>query len=300
MLRTTSITLAHKEHRRDRRYAVPAVSVTILDGEYQALNWSLGGLLLQHAPAASVGGHLNGRLRVSGRADSFDVTAEVLRRNTPEGTLACRFVDPSPAMVEALDGALAARLLGRRSAGRGAAFGALLAASLLMAMPPALAGSPGGATLVPGGFPLPEFRLNFPDLLYGPPPSGSPDLQISLTSPDKTVLQFLFSPRSQFAFTTDPDTRTSRSYAGVSWNLFENNGFFGNLGLAGSFTQPGAEEFYRHDLGPPLALHSTFEFGYELGAGHSLTLSLDHASATDLFGDRYDNSNLRLRYGLKF
>jgi hypothetical protein len=300
MLRTTRISLEHKEFRRDRRYSVPAVSVITAAGEHRARNWSLGGLLLDRAPGLAAGGQVAGQLRVGGRSDSFDVTAEVVRRNTPEGTIACRFVDPSPAMVSALDGALAARLLGRRTAARAGALGVLAAAALLMAAPQALAASGGGGALVPGGFPLPEFRLNFPDLLAGPPPMGPSDLKISLTSPDKSVLQFLFSPRSQFGFSTDRETGTSRSYAGLSWNLFENSGFFGNLDLSGSFTRPGATELYRNDLGPPLALHSTFEFGYQLGAQHSLTLSLDHATAPDLFGDRYDNNNLRLRYGLKF
>ena len=57
---------------------------------------------------------------------------------------------------------------------------------------------------------------------------------------------------------------------------------------------------YRRSLGPPLALHSTFEFGYELGDRHSLTLSLDRATAPDIFNEHNELDNLHLRYGLKF
>jgi hypothetical protein len=233
-------------------------------------------------------------LRIGARRDGVEFAALALRRNAPEGTLACRFVSPSPALFDALDSAMAARFL---SGGAGA-FGMALAGALLLAPAQSFAaGATGTGGLVPGGFALPEFRLNFPDLLAGPP---SGDLQISLTSSDKSVLQFLFSPRSQFAFNTDPGTGTSRGYIGLSWNLFENSGFFGNLGFAGSLTRPGAEEMNRRALGAPLAVHGTFELGYQIGNQHSLTLSLDHATAPDLFSEHNDYNNFRLRYGLKF
>jgi hypothetical protein len=266
-----------------------------MDGsEYCARNWSLGGFLLDGAPEVRVGSLLQGELRIGSRREGVDFTALTLRRNAPDGTLACRFVNRSAALFDALDAAMAARFLSR---GAGL-FGALLAAAVLLAPPQAAAaGSTGSGALVPGGFALPEFRLDFPDMLAGPPAG---DLQISLTSSDKSVLQFLFSPRSQFAFNTDPGTGTSRGYIGLSWNLFENSGFFGNLGFAGSLTRPGAEEMNRRALGAPLAVHGTFELGYQIGNQHSLTLSLDHATAPDLFSEHNDYNNFRLRYGLKF
>ena len=48
-----------------------------------------------------------------------------------------------------------------------------------------------------------------------------------------------------------------------------------------------------------MALHSTFELGYHFGAQNSLSLSLDHATATDFLNERDDN-NISLRYGLHF
>jgi len=293
MLRKASISFERQDLRRDKRRARPALCLTIGEDEYCVRNWSLGGFLLDRAPEIGVGGLLHGKLRIGGARRGLPFTALVLRRNLPADTLACRFVNPDRVLFNALDGAMSGRFLSRGIGGVGAALGAMV----FLAAPQAFAAGPiTASTLVPGGFALPEFRLDFPDLLAGQPSS---DLQISLTSSDKSVLQFLFSPRSQLGTVTDPGTGTSRSYLGLSWNLFENSGFFGNFGLAGSFTQPGAEETNRRALGPPLAVHGTVEFGYQIGNQHSLSLSLDHASAPDLF-EHSDYSNFRLRYGLKF
>ncbi len=298
MLRTTSITLTYKELRRDRRYAVPAVAVSVGGAQYKARNWSLGGLLLESAPAVEVGGRVMGELRVADRDDAFAITAEAVRREAAGDLLGCRFVDPSPAMVSALDAALASRFLRRRRARR-AELGAALVAALLLGAGPARADGIG--VLVPGGAPLPEFRLDFPNLLLEPlVPPHADDLQISVDSPDRGVISFLFSPRSRFGIEQDSSTGTSRTYAGLSWNLFNTNGFFSNLSIAGSVTRPGAEEMYRRYLGPTVGLHQEFELGYQIGDRHSLTLSLDHETAPDPFDERSELDNLRLRYGLKF
>jgi hypothetical protein len=292
MLRTTSIAFYKKDFRRDRRYAVPSLTAVIGDDDYVVRNWSLGGLLLDPGPAVAIGHRLHGQLIVPGRDGAFLFTVEAVRRGAADGTLACRFVDPSPAMVDALDMAIARRFHGGRRARSAAIVGALL-----LAASQALAAGP---TLVPGAAPLPQFRLSFPTLLAGPPTVGTSGLEISLTSPDHGVLQFLFSPRSQFDITTDRDTGASRSMAGLSWNLFDNGGFYGNLDVGGSVTRPGLDEMFRHNFGPPLALHGGVEFGYELGGPNSLTLSLDHATAPDYYAEHGDLNNLRLRYGLKF
>ncbi|MGH7087860.1 MAG: hypothetical protein ACREFQ_03080 [Stellaceae bacterium] len=270
------------------------------ESRYPARNWSLGGFLLEGAPAVNVGAKLSGHLVVEGRPERPEMTALAVRRDHRAGTLACRFIEPSPTVVDALDWAITGRLL-RRSVRRPGVASAVLGA-LFFLIGPAQASA--GGVLVPGSAPLPQFHLNFPNLMIDPmgPPAPPGDLSISLTSPDKGVIQFLFSPRSQFGFARDPETGTSRSYAGLSWNLFEDGRFFGKLGLAGSLTRPGAEDIFHswRYFGPAFALHSTFEIGYQLGDGHSLTLSLDHASEPSFFTDRYELDNLRLRYGLKF
>jgi len=298
MLRTTSISLTGQESRRDRRYAAPPVLVSLGGDVFAARNWSLGGLLLDAGPAVTVGCRFEAEIQVEGRDDRFLITAEALRRDRHSGSLACRFVEKSPDLVTALDRAIAARFL-RARRGRGA-LGAAVAVATVLAGSSALAGGPG--VLIPGGAPALEFRLNFPSPMIEPqgPPTTKGDLQISLTSPDRSVIQFLFSPRSRFGTESDPETGSSRTYAGLSWSLFDNGGFFGNLSLAGSVTRPGPDELYRSYLGPPLAIHSTFELGYQLGDRHSLTLSFDRATAPDLFSERNEFGNLRLRYGLKF
>jgi len=199
---------------------------------------------------------------------------------------------------------------------RGAAAGLwrLLAATAailaIAAAGPALAGGPvsavstNGVGLVRGGAPLPDFQIDFlSDLGTSPlalPRANTGDLDIALTSPDHSVLHFLFSPRPQFGFSLDKDTGTTRGYAGLSWNVFGFSGISGNLGLAGSVTQSGPEDPNRRLLGPPLALHSTFELGYQFGSQDSLSLSLDHATTPDFLNEHGDINNIHLRYGLHF
>ncbi|HXQ51747.1 MAG TPA: hypothetical protein VN802_11685 [Stellaceae bacterium] len=273
------------------------MTVLLGNDDFTARGWSLGGFLHEAAPAVDVGGRIDGQLQVAGSAARHAVRAAAVRRDRKAGTLACRFLEPSEAMVTAFDAAVAGRFLRRRAR---AGLGAWAFAAVVLAASSASAG--GGGMLVPGNAPLPEFRLNFPDPLSEPfgPSSSHGDLQISLTTPGKGVIQFLFSPRSRFAITTDPETGASRSYAGLGWNLFDSDRFFGTLSLAGTLTRPGTDEFYRRSLGPPLALHSTFEFGYQFGDRHSLTLSLDRATTPDFLSERSELDNFTLRYGVKF
>jgi hypothetical protein len=298
MLRSSAISLSHKELRRDRRYVSPPVTVLVGAEDYAARDWSLGGFLLNGGPAVDVGGRIEGQLKVAGCDASLAVLAEAVRRDRSTGTLACRFIEPSDDMVATLDAAVAGRFLRRRRARAG--LGALAFAAVLLAASSAIAGS--GVILVPGNAPLPEFRLNFPNPLIEPlgVPAGQSGLQVSLSEPGQGVIQFLFSPRSRFGFSSDPETGTNRSYAGLGWNLFDSDRFFGNLSIAGSLTRPGAEEFDRRSLGPSLALHSTFELGYQFGDRHSLSLTLDRATTPDFLSDRSEDDNLSLRYGLKF
>jgi len=169
---------------------------------------------------------------------------------------------------------------------------------------PALASATNGVNLVRGGAPLPDFQFNFlSDLGTSPlalPGANTGNLDIAVTSPDHSVLHFLFSPRPQFGFSVDRDTGTGRGYAGLNWNVFEFSGISGNLGIAGSLTRSSVDDPTKRLLGPPLELHSTFELGYQFGSEHSLSLSLDHATAPDFLNEHGDINNIRLRYGLHF
>lgn len=158
-----------------------------------------------------------------------------------------------------------------------------------------------GGTLVRGAAPLPEFKLDF--LLddagrQAPSLPGNDNLEISLTSPDNSVFRFAFSPRPQFGFSLDKATGlTTRSYAGLTWNLFDSSSVFGNLGFAGTYDPalPNARL-----LGPPILFHSAIEFGYHLNEQNSVSLSLDQGRPPELRTGVETNDNLRLRYGLKF
>lgn len=163
-----------------------------------------------------------------------------------------------------------------------------------------------GGTLVRGGAPLPEFHLNF--LSDGPvrqaltPAAGADNLEIALTAPGSGVFHFLFSPRSQLGFGFDPMTGVNRGYAGVTWNLFDNNRLFGSVGIGGTY-DPGSDNPFdtlRRPLGPPLMMRGALEFGYQFGDQHSLSLRVDEGRAVDLRLNAESSDNLQLRYGVKF
>jgi hypothetical protein len=198
---------------------------------------------------------------------------------------------------------------------RGATLCTVLAAALATVLggAPALAGGQTqqltilGAPLVPGAPTAPSFHLDF--LLADParqplrlPGSGSDNLEIELTSPNSDVFHFLFSPRPQFGFGADKTTGSNRGYAGLTWNLFDSDSVFGNLGLAGTYAPAPTSPYdpQRRLFGPPLMLHGALEFGYHLGEQHSLSLRLDEGRAPELRLNGETSDNLRLRYGLKF
>lgn len=186
-----------------------------------------------------------------------------------------------------------------------------LALALALATGPAFAGgetqklSLGGSGIVRGASPLPEFHLGF--LLDDParqatvPPGSTTDLEIALTAPDNSVFRFLFSPRPEFGLSLDKTTGANRGYAGLTWNLFDSDTLFGNIGLAGTY-DPGSGAPYDplRRIGPPLMLHGAIELGYHLGGPHSLSLSLDQGRAPEFRLNAETTDNLRLRYGLKF
>jgi hypothetical protein len=194
----------------------------------------------------------------------------------------------------------------RRHLGAGLGFALALAFTGTAAADPGqgLASAPN--TLVRGGAPLPEFHLNFLGEAPGGEalePLGAEDnLEIALSSPNQGVLHFLFSPRPQFGFGYDPVTATNRGYAGLTWNLFDNDHLFGSVGLAGSYAaDDGPFDPVRRPFGPSMLLHGALEFGYQLGPQHSLSLRLDDGRAPEMRLSTPENSDsLQLRYGMKF
>ncbi len=101
------------EQRRDRRYARPEISVTIGGARYSVLDWSLGGFQPLGGPQIAVGQQVSGAVTIAGHDQSLAFTAEAVHRNGRNG-LGFRFIGRSQSLINALDRALIARLMGRR------------------------------------------------------------------------------------------------------------------------------------------------------------------------------------------
>jgi hypothetical protein len=159
------------------------------------------------------------------------------------------------------------------------------------------------SALVRGGAPLPQFNTSFPIQIGNTDPVGAPksDLEISLTSPDHSVLRFLFSPRSLVGVTPGVGQTGGMQYSGLAWNIFDNDRLFSSIALTGAVTRPYPADPTNRIYGPLLSLHSTFELGYAFDPRSSLSLDIDHANAAPLLGDRNaPGENLRLQYGYHF
>lgn len=115
MLKTIRTNFDRPETRRDRRYALPPIAVTLGHSRVLAItNWSLGGFLLETGPRYPLGETVAGKLTLPEGGPSYDFSAEVVRRG-PDGT-GFRFVDLSNALVGALDRMIVGRMFRKRRA----------------------------------------------------------------------------------------------------------------------------------------------------------------------------------------
>lgn len=183
--------------------------------------------------------------------------------------------------------------------------GALLAATLAPAAHADSTSMLGGssAALVRGGAPLPQFNTSIPIQIGNPDPVGAAkhDLQISLTTPDHSVLNFLFSPRSLAGETPSIGGSAGIDYTGFAWNLFDYNRFSGSVALSSAINRQGNLDPTSRLYGPLISLHSTFELGYSLAPRQSLSFDLDRSTPAPYLGDRsVPAENLRLQYGYRF
>ena len=189
-----------------------------------------------------------------------------------------------------------------------APLGIALAGTLLAALAAGPARADGtligkNAALVRGGAPLPQFNTSFPIQIGNPDPVGAPksDLEISLTSPDHSVLRFLFSPRSLAGTTPSIGGTAGTQFSGLAWNIFDNDRLFSSIALTGAVTRPFNNDPTNRLYGPLISLHSTFELGYSFDPRSSLSFDFDHANRAPVFGDRnVPAENLRLQYGYHF
>jgi hypothetical protein len=113
VMRIARTNFDRQESRRDRRYALPTLTIAIAGEDYPSDNWSLGGFQLTAPLALAVGDVVSGTLRLEG-SEALAFTASVVRRDDPAGAFGFRFQELSPPAVTMLDRALARRLARRR------------------------------------------------------------------------------------------------------------------------------------------------------------------------------------------
>jgi hypothetical protein len=146
-----------------------------------------------------------------------------------------------------------------------------------------------------------DFLLDDTRRMTDTPLGTTRDLEISLTAPNNSVFRFLFSPRPQFGIGYDPISGTNRAYAGMTWDLFSANSWFGHFGLASSFDPGiGGPDTRRFDEAP-LMFHGAVEFGYRFDQSNALLFAIDQGVAPYARGMGVGPiDNFTLRYGTKF
>jgi hypothetical protein len=115
-MRTLRTNFSRLESRRDRRYAIPPLVVSIDGHDYISDNWSLGGFHLTGELAHAVDEVVTGTFKVDSDKGPkvFDFSAKVVRHEEVGGKIAFHFEGLSGDAVTALDRALARRLGPRR------------------------------------------------------------------------------------------------------------------------------------------------------------------------------------------
>jgi hypothetical protein len=94
-MKTTRVSFDMHNARRDRRYPAPPLVITIDDGEYTTLNWSLGGFLITGFDRRiSPGKPIAGTLGTPEQPVMIEFSAKVVRVGEPvAGQLAVQFTD---------------------------------------------------------------------------------------------------------------------------------------------------------------------------------------------------------------
>jgi hypothetical protein len=94
-MKTTRVSFDMHNARRDRRYPAPPLVITIDDGEYTTLNWSLGGFLITGFDRRiSPGKPIAGTLGTPEQPVMIEFSAKVVRVGEPvPGQLAVQFTD---------------------------------------------------------------------------------------------------------------------------------------------------------------------------------------------------------------
>jgi hypothetical protein len=91
------------ERRTNKRFNSQQIKLTFLGVDHVAINWSLGGVLVEdrHSHLA-IGTDVSGVMTAKGFDGNFRFSAELVRRDTRTKELAFRFVKPSAALLKVL------------------------------------------------------------------------------------------------------------------------------------------------------------------------------------------------------
>ena len=91
------------EKRSGKRLHSEQVTLTFLGVDHLALNWSLGGVLVDDChPRLALGTSVSGIMTVRGSDGRYRFSAELVRRDERTKELAFRFVYPSPSLIDVL------------------------------------------------------------------------------------------------------------------------------------------------------------------------------------------------------
>jgi hypothetical protein len=113
----TRTSFSRSEARRDRRYPMPTLGITIGARELWSANWSLGGFMLHDcAMPVEAGSVIEGTMRFEG-SPAVRFTAEVVRVGPAPGEIGARFRELDDAAFDLLDRAISRRLFRRPGAG---------------------------------------------------------------------------------------------------------------------------------------------------------------------------------------
>jgi len=92
------------DRRSNKRFLSQQIKLTFLGFEHVAINWSLGGVLVEDRhPRLAVGADVSGVIVVRGVEGRFRFSATLVRRDAKTKELAFQFTNPSPALVEVLN-----------------------------------------------------------------------------------------------------------------------------------------------------------------------------------------------------
>jgi hypothetical protein len=109
---TKRVSYYPQEDRRDRRYPLTALVITIGGVDYDTVNWSLGGFLITGFDRKVVPGQtITGMLRVIDKPDTLPFVATVVRCGAPEpDRLAAKFEDLGEVGISMLERIITRRL----------------------------------------------------------------------------------------------------------------------------------------------------------------------------------------------